>query len=450
MLRIKRQLAVGLLLAALPATASANLLQSNHFRLDPDVANTFGGVGSSTNYKITDAGGETVVGAGASGSYKLAQGYVGSLPQALQLSVMPNGTYASWPLDTGTGSQAYDVSLTNDQATLVNSPTWITGIVGQALTFNGTTQYLYTANSTTAPTTFTNELWFKTTSVAGGRLFGFGNAKTGTSATSDRGVYMTNSGQVVFGVVNGTNKTVTTAASYNDGSWHHVAATLGTAGLLLYLDGIKQGSDTATTTAGTYTGYWRFAYDALSGWAGTHTSDYFAGSLDEVRVVTRQESDAEIKNDYTAGASALKGAFTLPNITPGQSQIYNIDAIVRTSAGGYDLSIERPAPLLHTDASTVLPDMSGTIATPLLWTEGTTKGFGFGVIAGTNLEAKWGSNPNFKYAALPTLPTIYHSRTGLTAGVPEVTTLQYRVDTVASQKQGTYSTQVVYTATLKP
>jgi hypothetical protein len=445
-----RQLALGLLLALLPAAASADLLQSTHFRLSPDVADTFGGTGSSTHYQLTDAGGEAAVGAGSSSSYKLTQGYVPSLTQAIQLSVLPSGTYAYWPMDTGSGIQAYDVSLNNDHATLVNAPSWITGIVGSGLSFNGTSQYLYTANLVTPPSAYTIEFWFKTTTSSGGRLFGFGNNQIGASSSSDRQVYMTNSGQLIYGVTSGSNKTVTTASSYNDGSWHHVAASLGSGGLLLYVDGLRQGTDTTTTSATSYSGYWRLGYDSLSGWTGTHSSDYFAGSLDEARVVTRQESDTEIKNDYTAGANALRGAFTIPSISPGISQTYNVDAIVRTEAGGYNLLIQRPKPLLHTDGSTVLPDISGTIASPIAWVEGTTKGLGFSVISGTQVEAKWGTSPNYDYAALPSTATVYHSRTGLTGATPETTTIQYRVDTASSQKQGTYSAQVIYTATLKP
>ena len=450
MLRWWKQLAIGFAVVLIPAAASADLLQSTHFRLNPDTADTFGGIGSSTHYGLTDAGGETAVGAGSSASYKLSQGYVASLPQSIQLSVLPSGTYAYWPLDTGSGSQAYDVSLNNDQATLVNAPTWTTGIVGGALALNGSSQYLYTANAISAPTAYSLEFWFKTTTTSGGRLFGFGNNQTGSSTTDDRAVYMTNSGTLTYGVTNGTNKTVTTAAGYNDGSWHFVTATLGASGLLLYVDGVKQGSDTTTTTAGTYTGYWRFGYDSLSGWPGSITSNYFAGTMDEARVVSRQLGDTEIANDYTAGANALRGAFTIPNVTPGTSQTYNVDAVVRTDAGGYDLSIQKPAPFLHSDGSTVLPDISGSITSPIPWVEGTTKGLGFGLIAGTNLEAKWGTGPNYAYAALPGSATIYHSRTGLSGATPETTTLQYRVDTSSSQKQGTYATQVVYTATLKP
>ena len=101
-------LCLAVTVALLPAVASANLLQSAHFRLDPNVADTFGGASGSSSYKLTDAGGEAAVGVGSSQSYKLGQGYVSELPQSLQLTVLPSGTYAYWPFDTGTGTQAYD------------------------------------------------------------------------------------------------------------------------------------------------------------------------------------------------------------------------------------------------------------------------------------------------------------------------------------------------------
>lgn len=434
----------------LPTLASANLLLSPHFRLDPDVANTFGGAGSSASYKLTDSGGEAAVGSGSSQSYKLTQGYVPQLTHAIALTVLPNSTYAYWPFDTGTGTVAYDVSMNQDNGTLVNAPTWATGIVGQGVTLNGTTQYVSTANSLSGPSTFTVEAWFKSTSITGGELIGFGTSQTGSSATVDRVIYLDNAGHVNFGTKPSVVKTVTTAATYTDGSWHHVAATLGAGGLLLYVDGRRQGTDTTTTTAAATTGYWRLGQDSLIGWPSAPTSNYLAGTIDEARVYSRQLTAAEITNDFTSGASALKGAFTLPNITPGQSQTYSADAVVRTDAGGYDLYIQAPKPLTHTDTTTTIPNVAGTIASPAAWTEGTTKGIGFTLTAGSLLEGKWGTNPNYDYAGLPTAATVYHSRTGLNGAIPELTTLQFRADTTSSQKQGTYSATLIYTATIRP
>lgn len=453
MLRVVRQFKQIAIVAAvlLPAVASADLLQSSHFRLDPNVASSFGGSGSSTSYKLTDTGGEAAVGAGSSQSYKLTSGYVASLPHSMQLSVLPNATYAYWPFDTGTGTQGYDVSMNSDNATLINAPTWASGIVGQAVTLNGSTQYAATANQVSGPSAFTVEIWFKSTSTSGGRLLGFGDAQSGASTSRDRHLYLDNAGHVIFGTKPAAlYKTVTTTATYNDGSWHHVAGSLGADGLHLYIDGVNRGTDATVTTAGSYSGYWRLGYDDLTGWPSAPTSNYLAATIDEARVLTRQLSDTEVTNDYTAGANALHGAFTLPNVSPGISQTYSADAVVRTDAGGYDLYIQAPTLLKHTDNVTTIPMATATIGTPATWTEGTTKGLGFTLTAGTSLEGKWGTNPTYAYAGIPNTATVYHSRTGLNGGIPELTTLQFRADTAPSQKSGTYSTTIIYTATVRP
>jgi len=58
------------------------------------------------------------------------------------------------------------------------------------------------------PQAFSTELWFKTTTLTGGNLVGFGNAPTGNSSTYDRHVYMTNAARLVFGVWTGSAQTI--------------------------------------------------------------------------------------------------------------------------------------------------------------------------------------------------------------------------------------------------
>ncbi|MCZ2404796.1 LamG domain-containing protein, partial [Paenarthrobacter sp. Z7-10] len=122
--------------------------------------------------------------------------------------------------------------------------------VGGAYLLNGSTSYITTSPLVTNPTVFTLEIWFKTT-IAGGKLIGFGNAQTGpsTSTTYDRHLYIASTGQLVFGVSAGSPKTVISPKTYNDGSWHQAVATLSTAGMILYMDGQNVAADPATTTA---------------------------------------------------------------------------------------------------------------------------------------------------------------------------------------------------------
>ncbi len=59
-------------------------------------------------------------------------------------------------------------------------------------------------------------------------------------------------------------RTVSSAGTYNDGSCHHIVATLSaTTGMALYVDGKRVASDAGTTSAQAYTGYWRIGGDNL-------------------------------------------------------------------------------------------------------------------------------------------------------------------------------------------
>jgi hypothetical protein len=125
----------------------------------------------------------------------------------------------------------------------------------------------------------------------------------------------------------------------------------------------------------------------------------------------------------------------------GQTAVY-----VTTDAwGGYTLNVSEDHQLRHSDNVTEITDFSGTIATPLLWESPNNTGFGFSVTSGTGVDAKWGSNPNFKYAAFPLISTTVHTKTGYKSAVDE-TTIGYKADVGSSQKNGAYSCTITYTA----
>lgn len=170
----------------------------------------------------------------------------------------------------------------------------------------------YVANLTpvTSPTTFSLELWLRTTSVAGGRLLGFGNALTGSSTTSDRHLYMLNDGRLAFGVYGASTSsrrviTSPSGRSYADGQWHHIVATFGTGPLgpglmLLYVDGAQVQTSFQTVASTNYAGYWRIGRDSLTGWTGQPTSTDIVGEVDEVAVYTRVLSPQRVAAHYAA------------------------------------------------------------------------------------------------------------------------------------------------------
>ncbi len=123
---------------------------------------------------------------------------------------------------------ANDAAGTNN-GTLQNNPTLTTdrfAIANKAYVFNGSSQYVSTANSYVNPTNFTVSIWFKTATTSGGKLIGFGNVQTGSSGSYDRHIYMNDAGQIYFGVYPNSVVTINSPLSYNDNKWHLATATL--------------------------------------------------------------------------------------------------------------------------------------------------------------------------------------------------------------------------------
>ncbi len=180
-----------------------------------------------------------------------------------------------------------------------------------SVAFDGTVAapaYLHTELRQPGPTTYSIETWFKTTSTVGGKLVGFGdkadmNQVNNLSGNYDRHIYMTNNGQLIFGVYTGGTQTVASAAGFNDGQWHQVVATQGSAGMALYVDGVRVGRNSVTGNQ-SYTGYWRVGGDNLGGWPSQPTfssgaaSNFFTGSMDETAIYPTALTGAQIANHF--------------------------------------------------------------------------------------------------------------------------------------------------------
>jgi hypothetical protein len=216
----------------------------------------------------------------------------------------------AWPLDETTGTTAADVSGHAATGTYAATPTADAAATlackrdtGAAYRLNGSSDYVRpsTGTAASAPATFSAEIWFKTT-VASGRLIGFGSSRTGASTTEDRAIYLTSAGKIVFAVNPGTVKTIASSLSYTDGSWHHVVATLSsTSGSSLYVDKALVASDATMTAAGAYSGYWRVGYDSQAGLTGSGSNAFFSGSVRYAAVYSSVLTAAKIATHYVAG-----------------------------------------------------------------------------------------------------------------------------------------------------
>jgi Putative Ig domain/Concanavalin A-like lectin/glucanases superfamily len=178
------------------------------------------------------------------------------------------------------------------------------GPITDCVTLDGSSAYISNANVGTSPSSFSIDIWFKTTTIDGGLIIGFGNSVTGASSNCDRHIYMGTSGQLYFGVA--FNHSIHSTEAYNDGLWHEATATIGSAGMFLYVDGSLVASSMSTTaSAQTYSGSWRVGYNGIGGWSAHVNCNYFAGSVSQASVYDYQLTATQVAAHYAAAVKPL-------------------------------------------------------------------------------------------------------------------------------------------------
>jgi Concanavalin A-like lectin/glucanases superfamily/Fibronectin type III domain len=154
-------------------------------------------------------------------------------------------------------------------------------------------------------------MWFNTTTTQGGYLMGFGSQSHGASTNKDRQVWMSDTGQLNFGIMTGGGPiSIQSPSSYNDGQWHQVVATDASDGLNLYVDGQLVNNNTTTSVPQKYLGYWRVGYDDVSGWNGSPTNSRFAGTVSDVAFYNVELSGTQVAMMYAQSGASLPTAPT--------------------------------------------------------------------------------------------------------------------------------------------
>lgn len=163
--------------------------------------------------------------------------------------------------------------------------------------------WVVTDTAVPAPDVFSLSVWFRTTKSDGGRLLGFGSDRAAASTYRDRHLYVGADGLLRFGVEGSGSQfkfTVTSAARITDGEWHLAVATFQARSMVLWVDGVQQGSRSDAVTLRQYDGHWRAARQTLSGWPGAGSYVY-SGDVDTVRVYDRVLDASTIAAQYAAG-----------------------------------------------------------------------------------------------------------------------------------------------------
>ncbi|MGN6445468.1 PKD domain-containing protein [Amnibacterium sp.] len=316
------------------ATVYTTTAESEGFWLRPTLGFTDTGLspGSTATYTVTAT---DPFGNSATSAAVTATVAAGSGASAYANAVIADGASDYWRFGEASGPTAYDWAgysdLTAGTGVTFGAPGAIQGDTDTAATFSGDSSGLAaTQTAIPGPNTFSIESWFKTTSTAGGKVVGFGNANAGASSNYDRHIYMGADGTVYFGVYNGTTSTLKSSSGYNDGKWHDAVASLSSAGMRLYLDGKLIGSRSDVTQGQDYSGYWRIGGD--TSWSG---ASYFAGQIDDTAIYPTALSAATVSAHYGDATSGAASTVPVASFTTNPSDLaVALDATGSSDTGG--------------------------------------------------------------------------------------------------------------------
>lgn len=194
---------------------------------------------------------------------------------------------AHYEFDEGSGTTAGDSTVNNNDGTLLDSPAWATGVVGDgALNFNGDfdrVDVLDNVQLDFGTSDFSVSFWIDTSQIP------VGSARViGQSSGADGFLFYTdNFGDINF-QVNGTlNSTTTWGSGALDGDWHHIAGTRFGNFFQLYIDGVQVDSENQNVGSVSSTEIMRLG-------SSTPTTSDFDGLIDDVRIYHRELSASDI------------------------------------------------------------------------------------------------------------------------------------------------------------
>jgi hypothetical protein len=173
-----------------------------------------------------------------------------------------------------------------------------------AMYFDGATGGSSWAQTTTAnsalASSFTIAAWFRAPSglSTGGGILTLDSSQSGGGAHHDPLLWMDNSGKIVAGTYTSADRAATSPSAYNDGHWHFAVATVGSAGLNLYIDGGLVATNSSGTSGGSQGGYWLIGQGDQASWSDPPTSEYWTGELAHAAYFASALSAGQISTLY--------------------------------------------------------------------------------------------------------------------------------------------------------
>ncbi len=219
---------------------------------------------------------------------------------------------AEWNFDEGVGGTANDTSgngYVGNLGTGNSAPKWSPGVKGSALQFDGTNDYVNTADiDITGNVTLST--WIKTTSTATQMIIRktsayeliIANTANCSAASVNGSVAVAIGDGTTWGCSSGDIGFAAGTTSVADDKWHYVVGTYSDASntINIYVDGVLQTSKTdATRSLGLNNNIVTFGQ--------TDSNTYpFKGIMDQVRIYNYVRTPAQVVWEYSKGASVAQ------------------------------------------------------------------------------------------------------------------------------------------------
>ena len=217
------------------------------------------------------------------------------LPVDLSDEYLPEGGYSSWSFDEGEGNVLGDGENGNEG--IVFGATWVDGVVGPGLDFDGSDDYVEIDKSLVGEYPFVIEGWIKSDgyTVEDQVIVGLVNS---TDGDIQYGVYLNNDGGggLAIRASDGETSSVVSASDVvYDNGWHYVVGVFESdLSRKLYLDGGLVATDTTVVP------FTQVDMVSIGRWPSGNGDSYFYGMVDEVKVRNQMLLSSEIQENYVA------------------------------------------------------------------------------------------------------------------------------------------------------
>ncbi|MCK5027659.1 MAG: prepilin-type N-terminal cleavage/methylation domain-containing protein [Candidatus Pacebacteria bacterium] len=193
--------------------------------------------------------------------------------------------------DSGTPASAADTSGWENDGAITGATYETDSVMGNVMSFDGN-DIVRIVNSSSLnfgllTTNYTLGFWFKTSCDDCGiyRVNGSGH---------DRHIYLNNGN--VCQRIHATQTICSSGNLYSDGKWHFIVQWMKKGvGQRIYIDGVEVASGTKDESD------FDWALHADIGYSDDATTDYFSGSIDNVRIYNKALSVTQIQKHYAEG-----------------------------------------------------------------------------------------------------------------------------------------------------